>query len=204
MDNDVRMKLNALGSEGALDTLICLKKHDWATASEVAKDMETHVATAVKRLNLLHEAGFLDRRVRKGKTRSAQEYSLFSTRMVIELNLEGGADTGNAEFMGALLRDILERLGRFGGRTVENVLRDWKKIPGIDSKIITWLENNSLDKTYAQTEKMLKTITIILTVETREYGELTIKALARASLDAVTATHGQIIHDLPTKYFGGE
>ena len=204
--NDARIKLDALGSERALDTLVCVMGHGWATASEVAEKMETHIATAVKRLTILHDAGFLNRRVRRGKTRSAQEYSLQSRRIVLEFDVGDGTsnDAGNVEFLGMLLKDILMRLGRFGGKTVEEVLCQWKKKSGAEDEIIIWLESDTAKIPPIKPETMLEFISSVLAAEVVEYGEFTVRALARASLDAVKSTQDVVSHELPSRFFGGD
>lgn len=199
----MKKKLSVLGSDGVLDTLIYVKNNDWTTASELAAGMRIHVATAVKRLTMLHGAGFLNRRVRKGRTRHADEYTTKSAKIVIEIDLDdgGGSPAGSGKFLGALVRDIMARLGRFCGGGEENVLDRWQKIPEIDDKMIAWLKNDDEDN---EPDRILGALLAILDAEAAEYGELTVRALARASLDAVRAELGPVGHELPSRYFGGE
>ena len=84
---DIRRMLFVLGKEHCLDVMICLNKNGWQTASEVARDLDIHIATAVKYLSELHELGLLGRRVKKTKTRGAFEYKLENPRVIIELDL---------------------------------------------------------------------------------------------------------------------
>ncbi len=174
---EIQHILSVLGADGVLDTLLCVKEQDWATASEVAELMNTHVATAVKRLSGLYDIGILDKRVRKGRTRSAQEYSLISNSFGLDIDLNelvGGASgsSGDAEAYLLLLKDIARRFGKFSGRSSKEIVSNWgiKKI---------------LDDDNASQDEIIQAITEVLELESEEYGELTVKSLAAASVDAV-------------------
>ncbi len=188
---EIQHILSVLGTEGVLDTLLCVKEQDWATASEVAELMNTHVATAVKRLSSLYDIGILDKRVRKGRTRSAQEYSIISNSFGLDIDLDeltGGTSgsSGSSEIYLLLLKDIARRFGKFSGRGSEEIISSWgiKKI----------LNNNK-----ASQDEIIQTITGVLELEAEEYGELTVKSLAAASLDAV----GHDLDNLSSRFFGG-
>ena len=126
---DIEGVLAILGIEGILDTLICVKRLEWATASEVADNMNTHVATAVKRLSGLYDIGILDRRVRKGRTRSAQEYSLVSNSFGLDIDLDelagDSVEHENSELYILLLKDIARRFAKFSGRNIDDIISDW-------------------------------------------------------------------------------
>ena len=182
---EMQQILSVLGNEGILDTLLCVKEHDWTTASEIAEIMDTHVATAVKRLSNLYEIGILDRRVRKGKTRSAQEYSLNSTSIGLDIDLDELAGKDNNDPTDAymtLLEDMARRFSKFSGRSAKEIGIAWD---------LTRLKD-------ARSEELLYAISNILDAEAHEYGELTVKSLAAASLDAI----GLGPENLPEKYFG--
>ena len=188
---EIQHILSVLGTEGALDTLLCVKEHDWATASEVAELMDTHVATAVKRLSGLYDIGILDKRVRKGRTRSAQEYSIISSSFGLDIDLDelvGGTSgsSGDSEVYLLLLKDIARHFGKFSGRPAEKIISGWGIQKVLKSKNATQKE-------------IIQTITRVLELETEEYGELTVKSLAAASLDAI----GHDIENLPSRFFGG-
>ena len=190
--DEIQQILSVLGAEGVLDTLLCVKGHDWVTASEIAGEMNTHVATAVKRLSGLYEIGILDRRVRKGRTRSAQEYSLISSSFGLDIDLDelvGGTSgsTGNSEIYLLLLKDMARRFGKFSGRDVDEIISSWGVQKILDGEKIS--QNG-----------IIQTITDVLEMEAEEYGELTVKSLAAASLDAINDS--EIIQNLPKKYFG--
>ncbi len=190
---EIQHILSVLGTEGVLDTLLCVKEQDWATASEIAELMDTHVATAVKRLSGLYDIGILDRRVRKGRTRSAQEYSVISSSFGLDIDLDelvGGA-TGspeNSEVYLLLLKDIARRFAKFSGRPAEEIITCW----GVQKV---------LDNAEASQEEIIQAIAEALELEVEEYGELTVKSLAVASLDAIG--DGQVIENLPSRFFGG-
>ena len=188
---EIQHILSVLGAEGVLDTLLCVREQDWATASEVAELMNTHVATAVKRLSGLYDIGILDRRVRRGKTRSAQEYSLISNNFGLDIDLDelmGGASgsSENSDVHLLLLNDIARRFGKFSGRPVEEIISSWD--------IQKVLNNEKISQ-----DKIIQIITNVLESEAEEYGELTVKSLAAASLDAVG---NQDIKNLPSRFFG--
>jgi predicted transcriptional regulator len=84
---DIRRMLFVLGKEHCLDVMINLNKNGWQTASEVAKDLNIHIATAVKYLSELYELELVDRRVKRGKTRKAFEYQMRDPKVRIEFDL---------------------------------------------------------------------------------------------------------------------
>ena len=187
---EIQHILSILGTEGILDTLLCVKEHDWVTASEIAEEMNTHVATAVKRLSGLYDVGILDRRVRKGRTRSAQEYSLISNSFGLDIDLnelvgETAGRTENSEIYLLLLKDMAARFGKFSGRNVDDIISSWE---------IQKLLNDA----EAGQDDIVLAITKVLELETEEYGELTVKSLAAASLDAI----GHELNNLPSRFFG--
>jgi predicted transcriptional regulator len=85
--DDIRRLLFVLGKEHCLDVMINLNKNGWQTASEVARDLNIHIATAVKYLSELFELDFVDRRVKRGKTRKAFEYRVKDPKVTIEFDL---------------------------------------------------------------------------------------------------------------------
>ena len=190
--DEIQQILSVLGTEGILDTLLCVKERDWVTASEVADEMGTHVATAVKRLSGLYDIGILDRRVRKGRTRSAQEYSLISSSFGLDIDLDElvgrtSGSTENSDVYVLLLKDMARRFGKFSGRSVDEIISSW----GVQ---------NILDNAETGLEEVVQAIANVLELEAEEYGELTVKSLAAASLDAIN--DHEIIQNLPKKYFG--
>ena len=189
---EIQQILSVLGTEGILDTLLCVKKLKWVTASEISREMNTHVATAVKRLSGLYDIGILDRRVRKGRTRSAQEYSLISNSFGLDIDLNElvGETSGSSENSDAyllLLKDIARRFSKFSGRPQDEIVSNWG-IQGV------------LDNAKTSQNEIVQTITEVLELGAEEYGELTVKSLAAASLDAV----GNLdVEKLPSRFFGG-
>jgi hypothetical protein len=84
---DIRRMLFVLGKEHCLDVMINLNKNGWQTASEVARDLNIHIATAVKYLSELFELDMVERRVKRGKTRKAFEYQMKDPTVRIEFDL---------------------------------------------------------------------------------------------------------------------
>ena len=79
--------LFVLGKKHCLDVMICLYKNRWQTASQVARDLNIHIATAVKYLSELYELGLVDRQVKMGRTREAYEYQLKNPKIEIEIDI---------------------------------------------------------------------------------------------------------------------
>lgn len=93
MDKEsIRRLLFVLGKEHCLDVLINVHNTGWQTASEVARDLNIHIATAVKYLTELHELGLVNRRVKRGKTREAFEYQVKNQAIRIEFELNALLD----------------------------------------------------------------------------------------------------------------
>lgn len=79
--------LYVLGKEHSLDVIMNVYKNGWRTASEVASDLDIHVATAVKYLSELHELGLANRRGKRGRTRATFEYQVKKQVISIEFEL---------------------------------------------------------------------------------------------------------------------
>ncbi len=75
-----------LGNPTVADILRFIAEKKEATASEVARSMGIHVATAVKYLSALHDLNILDREVRKTGRRPAYAYRLKSDTIQIEFS----------------------------------------------------------------------------------------------------------------------
>jgi predicted transcriptional regulator len=84
---DMKRMLFVLGKEHCLDVMINVYKNDWQTASEVARDLNIHIATAVKYLSELYELGLVNRRIKRGKTREAYEYQVKNPKVKIEFDI---------------------------------------------------------------------------------------------------------------------
>ena len=182
---ELQRALAVLGTEGILDTLLCVKEMGWATASEVAERMNVHVATAVKRLSSLEEIGALEQRVRRGRTRSAKEYSLTKNSISIGIDLEVLAGTDgkdNSELYSELLEDMAGRFGRFSGKGIETIHEEWVARLEDPKKILSGKSDNP------GPEEMLDLIAGIVEIESNEYGMMTVRSLLAASLDSVGAS----------------
>ncbi len=199
----VQVILSTLGTEGALDTLLCVKEREWITASEVSELMGIHVATAVKRLSSLYDIGLLDRKVRKGKARSALEYTLISTSFGLDIDLnelsrDPSEQSRNADLYIQLLKDMAMRFGKFLGRNMDEIIAEWIAKTDDSNKVLAGL-NDEASKNHSQDE-VIQTISIVMELEAESFGELTVKALGAASLEAIDGAH--IIDKLPSKFFG--
>ncbi|UCF08439.1 MAG: helix-turn-helix transcriptional regulator [Thermoplasmata archaeon] len=126
MDKEsIRRLLFVLGKEHCLDVLINVHKKDWQTASEVARDLNIHIATAVKYLTELHELGLVNRRVKRGKTREAFEYQVKNQNIRIEFELTQLMDRKPAPdnkplVLFAILHTIFVKSRKVVGASVES------------------------------------------------------------------------------------
>jgi DNA-binding transcriptional ArsR family regulator len=199
----VQVILSALGTEGALDTLLCVKERKWITASEVSELMSIHVATAVKRLSSLYDIGLLDRRIRKGKARSALEYTLISASFGLDIDLDElsrnpSGQGENIDLYIQLLKDMAMRFGKFLGRNTDEIIAEWIAKTEGSNKVLAGL-NDKASKNHSQDE-VIQAISIVMEMEAESFGELTVKSLGAASLEAIDGSH--IIDKLPSKFFG--
>jgi len=199
---DVRHILSVLGAEGVLDTLLCIREIEPATASEVAERMNTHVATAVKRLSGLHEIGLVESNIRKGKTRSAKEYTLVSSSFGLDIDLDAlsGDFSGGKDDVGAyprLVDDMAERFARFSGMAKNDVIAGWRG----RLELPDWLfgESASMD---GGADEALGAIARIIDLESAEYGEMAARAVAKASLESVIGS-SELRELIGTEIFGG-
>lgn len=79
-----------LSGEHSLPILRYLSSGDWRIASDVSRALRIHTTTASKFLSGMHALGFLDRRLRTSRTRSASEYRIASPRIALDLELTEG------------------------------------------------------------------------------------------------------------------
>lgn len=122
---DIRRMLFVLGKEHCLDVMINLNKNGWQTASEVARDLNIHIATAVKYLSELYELDMVERRVKRGKTRKAFEYQMKEPTIRIEFDLSSlkARPIGRGErplVLFSILFTILMKSRKVVGQSVDN------------------------------------------------------------------------------------
>ena len=199
---DVRRILSVLGAEGMLDTLLCIREIEPATASEVAKMMDIHVATAVKRLSGLHEIGLVEFNIRKGKTRSAKEYALVSRSFGLDIDLDelSGGTAGGNEDIGIyleLMKNMAERFARFSGRSTEDIIAGWEERLDVPRGIF-----RSVGQEDVSVGDALGLISRIIELEGLEYGNMTARSVARVSLESVIGSD-ELREFIEAKVFGG-
>lgn len=84
-----------LGNQTVVDILRVIVRKDAVTASEVARSLQIHVATAVKYLSALYDLNVLDREIRKTGRRPAYAYHLESDIIRIEFRFsDAGVESG--------------------------------------------------------------------------------------------------------------
>ena len=81
-----RKLTKVLGKEHNINILEEVNQRGWATASEIAKELKIHVATSMRKLSELEDAGFLKKRVRKGNNRETCEYALKKPKIDLSLD----------------------------------------------------------------------------------------------------------------------
>ena len=86
---EAREVMTALAREYSVDLLRELHGTGWSTASEVARNLGIHVATAMRKLSELEALGLLEKRVREGT--DLVEYRSVGGRVEIVLDFDGEA-----------------------------------------------------------------------------------------------------------------
>ncbi len=81
--------IEALAREYSIEVLQELHVRGWSSASELAREMGIHIATAMRKLAELETLGLLEKRTRAGA--DIMEYRLASPRIEIVLDLEADA-----------------------------------------------------------------------------------------------------------------
>ena len=87
MDKLTFMKLTeVLGKEHNINILEEIYIKEWATATEIANELKVHVATAMRKLSELENAGLVKKRNRKGTNRPTYEYTLTNSKINLSLD----------------------------------------------------------------------------------------------------------------------
>lgn len=134
--------LYILGKEHSLDVMMNLHQHGWQTASEVARDLDIHIATAVKYLSELHELGLVNRRVRRARTRKAFEYQCEKEFIRIEFKLDALHGEIPRSYHGPLvlfsiLYTILKKSRKVMGPNLDSLMRlRFKRLENGEKRII--------------------------------------------------------------------
>ncbi len=81
-----------LSGQHGLAILRYLSSGEWRIASDVSRALGIHTTTASKFLGGMHGLGFLERRVRKSRTRSTHEYRLPGHRITLDLEFAEGPE----------------------------------------------------------------------------------------------------------------
>jgi DNA-binding HxlR family transcriptional regulator len=120
-----------LSGEHSLAILRSLAPGEWRIATDVSRALDIHTTTASKFLSGMHALGFLERRVRKSRTRSAFEYRLSATRLALDLDLSA---------VPAPIREATDFFLEYVTKVVEKARRlGW---PGIAEKLEARLEKS--------------------------------------------------------------
>ncbi len=120
-----------LSGEHSLSILRYLSSGEWRIASDASRALRIHTTTASKFLCGMHRLGFLERRVRRARTRRTFEYRLPSPRLSLALEFGTGLEP---------LREALD----FYLDYVSNVLAKTRRLgwPGIEAQFEARLSRN--------------------------------------------------------------
>lgn len=225
--HELERTLHSLGKRFALDILETVHNTGPCTASEIALSLDIQVATAVKHLTDLYKVGILVRDVRKGKTRSAYEYSLKNERIIIEIDVGelGGRDEslGGADHLFHILFQITKKMSAFTGKEDTALVGSWKQNIGghdeaLDGLTIALMSSPAdglehivrISKDIDLTAEIPALIFDILKSYEGKYGKNSMRSLARTSRDAALRTLAdrdaieQVESYLPKRYFDKE
>ena len=197
---ELERMLHSLGKRFTLDILQMINERGSCTASEVAKNLDIQVATAVKHLSGLYDADILVRNIRKGKTRSAYEYSLKNERIIIEIDIEelsGQQQVKGTDKLFNILVEITKKIGAFTGKRDAVLIKSWKeRIDGHDATFtaLDMALKNSLSEGYEYLAAESKDIDLateipavmfdVLKIYEARYGKSSMRSLALTSRDA--------------------
>lgn len=215
--------LFVLGKEHCLDVMINVYKNNWRTASEVARDLKLHIATAVKYLSELYSLKLVNRRIRKGKTREAFEYQLKSPRVKIEFDVASlpskNVGTENKPLvLFSVLFTLLLKSRKVVGQSVDvfvdgrfeklknvekGLVKDSLMIEGDleDAKNIFIKNLNGLTLTEKRTEDVIRALTDLINSVIEHYesrlGQHSTESLVDVTMQKVIDTFGEdlMVHD---------
>lgn len=215
--------LFVLGKEHCLDVMINVYKNNWRTASEVARDLKLHIATAVKYLSELYGLSLVNRRIRKGKTREAFEYQLKSPRVKIEFDVASlpskNVGTENKPLvLFSVLFTLLLKSRKVVGQSVDvcvdgrfeklknvekGLVKDSLMIEGDleDAKNIFKKNLNDLTLTEKRTENVIRALTELINSVIEHYesrlGQHSTESLVDVTMQKVIDTFGGdlMVHD---------
>ncbi len=178
-----------LGKTHSLDILELIQSMGWSKASDIAKELDLHVATASKYLAELEEIKVLEVRRVKGKTRMVLEYRLKDPK--INLNLDLSATDVNP--------DIKDEVTDFYRDIYKSLLNLTESIYGI---IPTNLDENTTKK-----ESITESLRRLLEYNEERMGLVPTQRLVCRACEPVVVNHNKLVEeqdpfkDLPSRYF---
>ncbi len=113
-----------LSGEYGVSILRYLSAGDWRIATDASKTLGIHTTTASKFLAGMHRLGFLERRVRKSRTRRTFEYRLPSPQITLTLDLASGHEPIREalDFYLDYVSNVLAKTRRLGWPGIETAL----------------------------------------------------------------------------------
>lgn len=120
-EKDFSGVVSLLSGEYGLEILRYLSPGDWRIASDVSRALGIHTTTASKFLAGMHRTGFLERRVRKSRTRRTFEYRLPSPQIALTLDLSPGHEPVREalDFYLDYVANVLAKTRRLGWPGIE-------------------------------------------------------------------------------------
>lgn len=160
-EENLRKTMHILSREFTLDMLVSLYKEDWQTASEVAEDVHSHIATAVNSLSDLYDIGLVNMRIRKrksGMTKKSPEYQLKNPVIKIEFNIEELLGRDSCLVLFSMLHTIYSKSKKIFNSSIDEIVSNelasnFEKNGGI---ITNALKYNDLDDANEYFKKILQ------------------------------------------------
>ncbi len=212
--HDFRSAARVLGKKEATDILQLLSRRAWVKASEAARELGIHTATAVKYLSSLAELGYVRTRKAKGKTREVVEYRLSSKTITLSVDLDSRTPSGDLEIYIFVLDRLMNKVNKISGDQVEKAVRKRfvalakqhglatgiDAISEVDTDAVSGIPKNK------QFQFMIKTIELFISGAERSLGKTTTAALVESVMAvAVKKYSGRVnkaFDALPRDYFG--
>jgi len=215
--SEEKLKVKALGMEHSIEILQTIYHNEWVTATEISKTNGITIATSVKYLTALYEAGLLDRRTKRTKTRNAYEYILKNPHIQINLDLsksEKPDDIEDFDFQIIFLSYIIHKSNKMQG-----IQATKKMVEQIDlgQNQVSWILNNApIDDQYKKeaskeifNHDLKKSVLLLIEKLESELGQIGTKSIVASSIkDAHRLFNqgkkegGQSLKWLPSKYHG--
>ncbi len=189
-EEEFRRSSYVLGKDHSIDILNLVHSEGWSKASDIAKKLDLHIATASKYLAELEDINLFESREAKGKTRMVVEYRIKDPKIELTLDIseknKGGGSLEN--FYTDVYRSILKRTEKVYG-TVSSDVKDYTNSDSMD------------------TNDLKEGLLSLLQYNEERLGLFTTQRLVCSACKPIIATRNNIpdkkelFKDLPFRYF---